>query len=442
MKRFRKIIFWVHLCVGVAVGFMIALLCLTGAVLAFEDDFIAAVEKDSVTLELAAGTERKAIDELVRMAQEVEPDATFSQIVIAFEPSTAWRLNMGRRDFRYLNPYTGEIWQSEAQGLRDFFFFNFELHRWLVLQGDSRDTGRMITNVANLGFLFLCLSGLYLWFPRVWRWKAFRAVMMLKRGAKGKARDFNWHNVFGFWALIPLILMILTGAYFYYDWAKDGANILFGPSAPRVGTQLPAQHIEDSLIEGETLSMEARFDVASAWSEDWEEITMPIASSATLGPRGAGQGAGRGAGSGRGPGQGQGGGSGGQGAGDGSGPGGAIGAGTGPGAAQGGGRRGPSVDPALVLVQEAGQWFPFNRPSELLVDLYTGVIAAQRQPSDLSFREKLHSSLRYIHTGEAGLLPGKIIAFLGCIAGLILVYSGFALSYRRLMSSRRKKKAS
>ncbi|MDQ8194964.1 PepSY-associated TM helix domain-containing protein [Coraliomargarita sp. SDUM461004] len=439
MKRFRKVVFRVHLCVGVVAGLIIGLLCLTGAVLAFEDDFIAAAEKDSVILELAAAAERKAIDELVRMAQEAEPDAIFSQIVIASEPSTAWRLNIGRRDFRYLNPYTGEIWQSEAQGLRDFFFFNFELHRWLVLQGDSRDTGRMITNVANLGFLFLCLSGLYLWFPRVWRWKAFRAVLMLKRGAKGKARDFNWHNVFGFWALIPLILMILTGAYFYYDWAKAGARGLLGPSAPRPGTQLVARGAA-AATSGAPLSMQARFDVASAWSADWEEITMPIVSSASRGRRAAGRGIGSGAG--RGSGLAPGGGTGGQGAGDGSGPGGAIVAGSGPGAAQGGGRRGPSVDPAVVLVQEAGQWFPYNRPSELLVDLHSGVITAQRQPSDLSLREKLHSSLRYIHTGEAGLLPGKIIAFLGCFAGLILVYSGFALSYRRLMSSRRKKTAS
>lgn len=425
MKRFRKIIFWAHLCIGVAAGTIIALLCFTGAVLAFEDEFIAAAEKSSVTLDVAANAERKEIDELVHLAQQAEPDVTFTQVVISSEPTAAWRLNIGRRDFRYLNPYTGELWQSEAQGLRDFFFFNFELHRWLVLQNASRATGRMITNVANVGFLFLCVSGLYLWFPRVWRWKAFRAVLLLKPSAKGKARDFNWHNFFGFWALIPLIFMILTGSYFYYDWAKDGAKLLFGPSAPRPGTHLVAtQNTTAPTESAKPLSMEARFETASAWSAGWEEISMPIAS-ASKGQRG--QGPGRG------------------GHGDGSGPGGASalgGAGTGPGTAQGGARRGPSVDPAVVLVAEAGQWFPYNRPSEILVDLKSGVITDERRPSELTLREKLHSSLRYIHTGESGLLPGKIIAFLGCIAGMILVYSGFALSYRRLMNSRRKKKAS
>ncbi|MGZ0708253.1 PepSY-associated TM helix domain-containing protein [Coraliomargarita sp. W4R53] len=445
MKRFRTIIFWAHLCIGVAAGTIIALLCFTGAVLAFEDDFIAAAEKSSVTLDVAANAERKEVDELVHLAQQAEPDATFTQLVISSDPAAAWRLNIGRRDFRYINPYTGELWQSEAQGLRDFFFFNFELHRWLVLQDASRDTGRMITNVANVGFFFLCASGFYLWFPRVWRWKAFRAVLLLKPSAKGKARDFNWHNFFGFWALIPLILMILTGSFFYYDWAKDGAKLLFGPSAPRPGTHLVAtQNATAPTQSTKPLSMEARFNVASAWSAGWEEISMPIAS-ASKGRRGQGQGRGLGGGQGSGQGEGPGSGQGGHGDGDGTGPGVASalgGAGTGPGAAQGGARRGPSVDPAVVLVAEAGQWFPYNRPSEILVDLKSGAITAERRPSELTLREKLHSSLRYIHTGESGLLPGKIIAFLGCIAGMILVYSGFALSYRRLMNSRRKKKAS
>jgi uncharacterized iron-regulated membrane protein len=438
MKRFRTIIFWAHLCIGVVAGLIIALLCLTGAVLAFEDEFIAAAEHSSVTLDVAASAERKDIDELVRLAQEAAPDLSFTQIVISADPQMAWRLNVGRRDFRYLNPYTGELWQSEAQGLRDFFFFNFELHRWLALQGASRATGRLITNVANVGFLFLCVSGFYLWFPRVWRWKAFRAVLLLKPSAKGKARDFNWHNFFGFWALIPLILMILTGSYFYYDWAKSGAKLIFGPSAPRAGTQLVATSSAELVKTGKPLSMEARFDAASAWSEDWESIRMPIASAGRRGGEGRGRGEGQGAGraegaQGRGPGGGQSAGlADGHGAAQGN-----AGAGSGAGAA----RRGPSVDPAVVLVQGSGQWFPFNRPSELLVNLYNAEINAERQPSDLTLREKLHSSLRYIHTGEAGLLPGKIIAFLGCIAGMILVYSGFALSWRRLMSSRRKKKA-
>ncbi len=422
MKRFRKIIFWAHLCIGVIAGLIIALLCLTGAILAFEEEFVAATEQASVTLEVAATAERKAIDELVHIAQTVEPDVAFSQIVVSSDPQAAWKLNIGRRDFRYLNPYTGEVWQSEAQGLRDFFFFNFELHRWLVLKDASRDTGRMITNIANVCFLFLCLSGFYLWFPRVWRWKAFRAVLLLKPKAKGKARDFNWHNFFGFWALIPLILMILTGSYFYYDWAKGGAKLLFGESAPRVGTELFAEQATAPVKRGAPLSMEARFDAASQWSGAWDTISMPIANS-SKGRQGEGRQA-----------------TGGQGGGDGSGAaaGGAAHGGAGPGAAQGGARRGPSVDPAIVLVHETGQWFPYNRPSELLVDLGSGAITAERRPEDLTLREKLHSSLRYIHTGQSGLLPGKIIAFLGCLAGLILVYSGFALSLRRLMNRRRK----
>jgi uncharacterized iron-regulated membrane protein len=34
---------------------------------------------------------------------------------------------------------------------------------------------------------------------------------MSKRGLKGKARDFNWHNVIGVWCLPVLIVLTTTG---------------------------------------------------------------------------------------------------------------------------------------------------------------------------------------------------------------------------------------
>ena len=42
--------------------------------------------------------------------------------------------------------------------------------------------------------------------------------------------------------------------------------------------------------------------------------------------------------------------------------------------------------------------------------------------------------LRFAHTGEVLGLPGQAIAGLVSLGGVVLVYTGFALSYRRFVA--------
>ena len=38
---------------------------------------------------------------------------------------------------------------------------------------------------------------------------------------RGRARDFNWHNVVGFWSAIPLVVIVLGASVISYPWATD-----------------------------------------------------------------------------------------------------------------------------------------------------------------------------------------------------------------------------
>ena len=40
--------------------------------------------------------------------------------------------------------------------------------------------------------------------------------------------------------------------------------------------------------------------------------------------------------------------------------------------------------------------------------------------------------LRFAHTGELGGLPGQLVAGIGCLGGVMLVYTGLSLAFRRL----------
>ncbi len=100
--------------------------------------------------------------------------------------------------------------------------------------------------------------------------------------------------------------------------------------------------------------------------------------------------------------------------------------GGGAGGGRGGEARGPQA--ASISVREMG-WSPMA--TTLQLDPYTGAVLRRSGLSDLSFIQAMRALNRTLHTGEAGGLLGQTLAFFACLGGLFLVYTGFALSFRR-----------
>ena len=95
----------------------------------------------------------------------------------------------------------------------------------------SRPLGRAMTGASNLAFLFIVVSGLFLWWPRSWTWATIRNITWFKGGLRGKARDFNWHNTIGFWSAIPLAIIVAGGVVISYPWATALVYRAYGEAA-------------------------------------------------------------------------------------------------------------------------------------------------------------------------------------------------------------------
>nr|WP_161555668.1 PepSY-associated TM helix domain-containing protein [Mangrovicoccus ximenensis] len=143
-----------------------------------------------------------------------------------------------------LDPWSGAPMPEAAAGTGAFFRKVTGLHRWLSLSGPSA-TGGAANAAANLGFLFLVLSGIWLWLPPVMRWSQVKLRLLFRRGLPtAQARDFNWHHVFGAWALVPLFVLALSGVVISYPWASSLVYLAAGETPPQGrgpgGTPLPA----------------------------------------------------------------------------------------------------------------------------------------------------------------------------------------------------------
>ena len=69
----------------------------------------------------------------------------------------------------------------------------------------------------------------------------------------------------------------------------------------------------------------------------------------------------------------------------------------------------------------------------MTLDAYTGDVVGTSVFSDLPGETRAISWNRYLHTGESFGFTGQTIAGLVSAASLIMVWTGFALAWRRLI---------
>jgi uncharacterized iron-regulated membrane protein len=251
-------------------------------------------------------------------------------------------------------------------------------HRWLAVEGEGRPLARAVTGWSNLLFLFLVVSGFYLWFPRKWRWQHLRPVVFFRGGLRGRARDFNWHNAIGIWSAIPLFIVVLSAVPISFPWANALVYRAAGEAPPlgpgREGTAgRQAREGRDGRGERERtaadlVGLDASFAAAQAHAAGWRTINMRIPVSARA--------------------------------------------------------------PVVFAIDRGDGGQPQLR-STLTLDRRIGAIVRSESFADQTLGRRLRSLMRFAHTGEVLGLPGQTVAGLATAGAVVLVWTGLALTFRR-----------
>jgi uncharacterized iron-regulated membrane protein len=306
----------------------------------------------------------------------------------------------------------------ESPALTSFFSTMTSFHRWFSIEGENRDIARQVTGVSNVMFLFLVLSGMYLWLPSIWKWGLFKVRLAFRSNyPSSKIRDFHWHHIFGIWAAIPLLAVVYTGAVISYPWAANLMYVAFGaeipaPPAPPAaapaggGTPVQAQANQapgqvqpgnnqavvrqsgsaqaeqpasaHALVNsGETTSspiflpLDALLAKAqSAASDEWNRLTLTL----------------------------------------------------------------PAAKQSSINVEiDRGNGAQAFKRHTLSLDRATGEVVGVQNFADMPEAQRLRGISRFLHTGEVLGFWGQTVAGLASFAALFMVWTGFALSWRRLI---------
>lgn len=374
----RKIIFWMHLVAGVSVGLVVLMMSITGVLIAWEYQMIESADMKLTAAEHTDGPRISPEQAMAIAAAELGRDV--QGVTVRNESAAPYQIAYDRRGTVYVDAYTGEFLGSGSQGVRDFLAPIRNWHRWFNVNGEGRETAQAVTGASNAIFLFLLMSGAYLWLPKISTRAAYKMRLWFKKKpANGKIRDFNWHHVFGIWSLIPLFAIVATATSFSYPAVRDAVNrVTAEPGAPERpprdgeprGGRAPTITIE--IPDGaKALSLGALLERTQEQAPGWVKISATPARNAN--------------------------------------------------------------SPVEMKINFAAAMQPTKETSWTL-NPYTGEIIAERGWQQMTTQEKANQVVRRLHTGEFFGFAGQTIAAAVSLFACFMVWTGLALAWRRLVS--------
>jgi uncharacterized iron-regulated membrane protein len=372
--RLRKIVFWLHLTTGIIVGSVVLVMAVTGVLLAFERQITEWVDRD---LRVVPGAPRLPISALIASVPS-RSGAAISGLTLRSDPAAPAAITLGRDRTVFVNPSTGALLGEGSKRTRQFFRSLTNVHRWLGTSEENRAIGRAITGACNFGFLFLVVSGFFLWWPRRGARNAGRAILLPKADSYGKPRNFLWHNAVGFWCAPVLFLIVLSGVLMSYPWATNLLYRIAGSEPP--STRAPANRRAAPASESNFIPKEIDrlWTIASERVPDWKTISVRFET---------------------------------------------------------------SPDAPVTFSIEQGQRGRPDLRSQLTLDAKTGDVVRWEPFSSFNLGRRLRSWARFAHTGEAGGVLGQTIAALASAGASVLVCTGFALAWRRFRGRKRPTRA-
>jgi uncharacterized iron-regulated membrane protein len=367
----RKSIFWIHLIAGLAAGLVIFTMSFTGILLAYEKQFVSWADRKLLGGPPPQNASRVSLQPIADSVMGSSGGAVPTAITF-YSNKRAVAAAAGGKTF-YVDSYSGNVLGTGSAKVRDFFRSVTNWHRYLSMSGDRRAIGRSITGVSNLIFLIVVIVGLLLWIPRgKANWRTIRNVTWFRRNQSLRARNWNWHNVFGVWAFLPLFFIVLSGAVISYPWASKLVYRATGTTPPNPEINRGVQDSNNRSAPVLRLAgMDPLVAIAERQISEWKTIRLQVPPS----------------------------------------------------------DRGP-----VSFTIDRGDGGDPKLRSTLRLGRATGSVVSLEKFEDQDAGRRARTWFRFVHTGEYYGRVGQGIAATACFAACMLVWTGFDLSWRRWRS--------
>lgn len=212
----NRIVGQLHLWLGLSTGLVVFVVSLTGCLYAFQQEIQDAMQPFRFSKVENRGVLPPSSFETV--ARKTLPKAhlhainypakgrSVEAIFYGFEPEHYYII--------YHNPYTAEV--IHVQNMEEtFFHWVLDGHYYLWL---PPEIGQPITSYATLIFVFMLISGIILWWPKNKAGAKQRFKFSWKNTTQWKRKNYDLHNILGFYSSFLLLVIAVTGIFFGIQW--------------------------------------------------------------------------------------------------------------------------------------------------------------------------------------------------------------------------------
>lgn len=232
----RKAAFYVHMVLGLSIGLLASITCLTGSLIVYKPEIESLLLGSVSHLVPPADRRTVSLQSAYDVVKRKEPSCKIVQAYLHAEPDLAWSFDLNckprGRVVAYVDKYRGDFTgEDHFQG--KWTQWIYDLHVRLL----SGATGETLNGVGALLLVILASTGLVVWWPGVKHWRS--AVRFESRG-RWRRKNYDLHRLTGFFASLLLIFVAVTGAYFAFPktyegiiaWATRKPSVLLAPRTP------------------------------------------------------------------------------------------------------------------------------------------------------------------------------------------------------------------
>ena len=230
-NRFKKAIRTLHLWLGLSSGSIVFIISITGCLYAFQDEI------QNITEEYRFVKEQDLPfllpSKLEEIARKELPNKTLHAIQYKGSTKSAEAIFFHYDEkieadnyyqIVHINPYSGEVLKVNDL-YSGFFRWVLDGHFYLWL---PHKLGQTVIASATLIFLIMLITGLILWFPKNKKAAKQRFWFRWKEGIKWKRKNYDLHNITGFYVMSIGLIFAITGLVWGFPWFAQGYYSLLG----------------------------------------------------------------------------------------------------------------------------------------------------------------------------------------------------------------------
>lgn len=390
-NKIKKIIGKLHLWFGLLIGSIVFIISITGALYVFKDE-IEDIQRKEFIYHKETNYQNKeklgvrTLEQIVHTTLNEKYELHWVNIPI--DKSKSYRFFYFERDKNawnyfeeypiykavYVNPYSGKILQVYDE--KNGFFNIVKMLHWGFLL--NSDWGKWVTGIPVLIFVFMLISGIILWWPKNIAARKQRLWFKWKNIKNWKRKNYDLHNIIGFYTSIFALLFSITGLYYAFVFIQTSMYVIFSggnttyPDFSHIKTKAPLEMRTKTTLDKIGKKVEEIYPDAYGYSLDLGNKHID----------------------------------------------------------------GHKHENFEVYVQHLS--YSYHKSSSLIFDENSGDLLHTRNPKDKNFGEKVINANYDIHVGAILGLPTKILAFIVSLLCASLPVTGFLIWYGKNNKAKKK----